>query len=89
MALRSLEAALGEKWLRLTITGIRLAEEEEEEDLLVVVEDITELKRANDTLRVAAATFDTQESILITDPDANILRVNQAFEAFPATARKR
>jgi diguanylate cyclase (GGDEF)-like protein/PAS domain S-box-containing protein len=47
MALRSIEAALGEKWLRLTITGIRLAEEEEEEeeeDLLVVVEDITELK---------------------------------------------
>ena len=44
MALRSSEAALGEKWLRLTITGIRLAEEEEEEDLLIVVEDITELK---------------------------------------------
>ena len=44
-ALRGIDAALGEKWLRLTITGIRLAEEEEEEeDLLVVVEDITELK---------------------------------------------
>ncbi len=84
MALRSLEAALGEKWLRLTITGIRLAEEEEEEEeedlLLVVVEDITELKRANDTLRVAAATFETQESIVIADPYANILRVNHAFE---------
>ncbi len=84
MALRSLEAALGEKWLRLTITGIRLAEEEEEEeeeeDLLVVVEDITELKRANDTLRVAAATFEAQEAIVITDPDSKILRVNQAFE---------
>ncbi len=48
MALRGIDAALGERWLRLTITGIRLAEEEEEEeeeeDLLVVVEDITELK---------------------------------------------
>lgn len=44
-ALRGTDAALGEKWLRLTITGIRLAEEEEEEeDLLIVVEDITELK---------------------------------------------
>jgi diguanylate cyclase (GGDEF)-like protein len=41
MALRGIDVALGEKWLRLTITGIRLAEEEE---LLVVVEDITELK---------------------------------------------
>lgn len=45
MALRGIEVAMGKKWLRLTITGIRLAEEEEEEeDLLVVVEDITELK---------------------------------------------
>ena len=45
MALRGIDVALGEKWLRLTITGIRLAEEEEEEEeLLVVVEDITELK---------------------------------------------
>jgi diguanylate cyclase (GGDEF)-like protein len=47
MALRGIDAALGEKWLRLTITGIRLAEEEEEEeeeDLLVIVEDITKLK---------------------------------------------
>jgi diguanylate cyclase (GGDEF)-like protein/PAS domain S-box-containing protein len=45
MALRGMDVALGEKWLRLTITGIRLAEEEEEEEaLLVVVEDITELK---------------------------------------------
>ena len=46
MALCGIEAALGEKWLRLTITGIRLAEEEEEEEeeLIVVVEDITELR---------------------------------------------
>ena len=45
MALHGIDAALGKKWLRITITGIRLAEEEEEEeDLLVVVEDITELK---------------------------------------------
>ncbi len=46
IALHGIDAALGQKWLRLTITGIRLAEEEEEEEeeLLVVVEDITELK---------------------------------------------
>jgi len=45
MALRGIDAELDKKWLRLTITGIRLAEEEEEEEeVLVVVEDITELK---------------------------------------------
>ncbi|MDP2761365.1 MAG: type IV pili methyl-accepting chemotaxis transducer N-terminal domain-containing protein, partial [Sideroxyarcus sp.] len=47
MALRGIDAELDKKWLRLTITGIRLAEEEEEEEeeeeVLVVVEDITEL----------------------------------------------
>ncbi len=45
MARHDINAVLGAKWLRLTITGIRLAEEEEEEErLLVVVEDITEHK---------------------------------------------
>jgi PAS domain S-box-containing protein len=44
---RGIEAALGEKQLRLAIAGIRLAEEEEEEEerLLVVVEDVSEERR--------------------------------------------
>lgn len=45
------------------------------------VQDVTEHKRAEDQLRIAAATFETHEAIMITDADANILRVNQAFEA--------
>jgi diguanylate cyclase (GGDEF)-like protein/PAS domain S-box-containing protein len=44
------------------------------------VQDITEQKLAEDAMRLAAATFETQEAILITDPDAKILRVNQAFQ---------
>ncbi len=39
-----------------------------------------ERKRIEDDLRIAAATFETHEAIMITDPAANILRVNQAFE---------
>jgi diguanylate cyclase (GGDEF)-like protein/PAS domain S-box-containing protein len=42
--------------------------------------DITERERANEALRIAAITFDTQEGIMITDADARILRVNQAFQ---------
>lgn len=40
----AVEGALGDRWLRVTLTGIRLAEEEEEEEerLLVMTEDITE-----------------------------------------------
>ena len=42
--------------------------------------DITERKRADEAMRLAAVTFETQEAILITDPEAKILRVNQAFQ---------
>ena len=41
--------------------------------------DITERKKAEEALRVAAATFETHDAILITDKQANIIRVNQAF----------
>ncbi|HEU0282608.1 MAG TPA: PAS domain S-box protein, partial [Gallionella sp.] len=44
------------------------------------VQDINEQHLVAEQLRVAAATFETQEAILITGPDANILRVNRAFE---------
>jgi len=41
--------------------------------------DITECKKAEDELRVAAAAFETHDAILITDAHSNIVRVNQAF----------
>lgn len=42
--------------------------------------DITEQKRAEEELRIAAATFNIRDAILITDSQANIIRVNQAFQ---------
>lgn len=47
--------------------------------LLGITRDITALKKSVEALRVAAATFDTHEGIMITDAQANIVRVNQAF----------
>ncbi|MDD2699989.1 MAG: EAL domain-containing protein [Sideroxydans sp.] len=42
--------------------------------------DITERKRSEDALRIIASVFDnSQEAILITDADNNILEVNPAF----------
>ncbi len=41
---------------------------------------LIEQKKADDAMRIAAVTFETQEAILITDTDATILRVNQAFQ---------
>jgi len=44
------------------------------------VQDITDHHLAEEQLRIAAATFETHEAILITDANANIIRVNQAFQ---------
>ena len=41
--------------------------------------DITERKQIDEALRVAAATFETHDAIVITDARANIVRVNRAF----------
>ena len=45
-----------------------------------IIHDITERKLAEEQLRVAAATFETHDAILITDANANIIRVNRAFQ---------
>ncbi len=41
---------------------------------------LAERKQAEEVLRIAAVTFETQEAIMITDSEAKILRVNQAFQ---------
>jgi diguanylate cyclase (GGDEF)-like protein/PAS domain S-box-containing protein len=47
---------------------------------IVLSRDISATKNAEEQLRIAAATFESQQAILITDATAIILRVNQAFE---------
>ena len=46
---------------------------------LGIARDITEQKKVQKQLELAAATFETQEAMLITDRSQNILKVNQAF----------
>ncbi|WP_411726641.1 EAL domain-containing protein [Methyloglobulus sp.] len=41
--------------------------------------DVTRQKHSEEQLRLAANTFESQQGIMITDKDANILRVNKAF----------
>jgi len=40
----------------------------------------TSAERLNEAQRIAATTFETHEAIMITDANANIIRVNQAFQ---------
>lgn len=44
------------------------------------VQDVTSHEEAALQLSIAAVAFETQEAILVTDKDANIIKVNHAFE---------
>jgi diguanylate cyclase (GGDEF)-like protein/PAS domain S-box-containing protein len=59
--------------------GLNPIETEEGQFVLSAIVDITERKQAEEELRIAAITFQTQEGIMITDRGANIQRVNRAF----------
>ena len=59
--------------------GLNPLETEEGAFVLAAIVDITERKQAEETLRIAAITFQTQEGIMITDRGAKIERVNRAF----------
>jgi diguanylate cyclase (GGDEF)-like protein/PAS domain S-box-containing protein len=47
--------------------------------LRLALTDISKIMQAEDALRIAAIAFESQEGIVITDPNGMILRVNQAF----------
>ena len=53
---------------------------------LAVTRDITLYKQAEAELRVAAAAFESQEAMVITDANSIILRVNRAFTAITGYA---
>jgi diguanylate cyclase (GGDEF)-like protein/PAS domain S-box-containing protein len=47
---------------------------------IIVVQDVTRRRERDHERRIAAAAFESQESICVTDADHHILRVNSAFE---------
>jgi diguanylate cyclase (GGDEF)-like protein/PAS domain S-box-containing protein len=48
---------------------------------VVIVQDITERRRTEQELRIAAAAFESEEGMMVTDANEIILRVNRAFTA--------
>lgn len=48
--------------------------------LVTFIEDITDIVRKEEELRIAAEAFSSQEGTMITDADSVILRINQSFE---------
>lgn len=67
-----------DKWIEMTSAPSR-----DEQGAIVggvaIIQDTSLRRQAEDELRVAAAAFEAQEGILITDADGMILRVNKAF----------
>ncbi len=56
-----------------------IAKQLKREGAVVTFRDISEQRRADETMRVAAIAFETQEGMLVTDAHSRILRVNEAF----------
>lgn len=69
----------GERWFELSVSRKQPAPGKPD-SYIVLSRDITAKKQAAEELRIAAATFESQEAILITDSTARILRVNKAFQ---------
>jgi diguanylate cyclase (GGDEF)-like protein/PAS domain S-box-containing protein len=66
-------------WLHLTVSALR-EPSGKPRYFIHVVEDISERKRTEENLRLAATVFDcSTEAILVTDAQANIVKVNRAF----------
>ncbi|TAK89888.1 MAG: phosphodiesterase [Burkholderiaceae bacterium] len=65
--------------LHVQLDSVRVMTQEAVPLLRITLTDIGERKAAEAELRIAAAAFETQEGIMITDANWVILRVNRAF----------
>lgn len=63
----------------LLLNGMLITRSDNRKYIWSIVEDITERKRIEADLRVAATAFDAQVGIMVTDANSVILRVNRAF----------
>lgn len=69
---------LGERWFELSVASKRESAGEDRR-FIFISRDITARKQADTELRIAATAFESQESLMISDADGVILRVNHAF----------
>ena len=71
-------SSLGERHILITCLPVT-SETGEISSVLAVILEVTERKKIELDLRIAAAAFQAQEGMMITDANRVILRVNQAF----------
>lgn len=73
-----LEREDGVHWYEISGAGIAVAGSNP--NYLLLLRDVTERRRLDAELRIAATAFLSQEGIMVTDANLRILRVNAAFE---------
>ncbi len=69
----------GLRWMSISTSPILAQGEAAPITVVTTFTDVTERKQANTDLRIAAAAFESQEGMMVTDTDGVILRVNRAF----------
>jgi diguanylate cyclase (GGDEF)-like protein/PAS domain S-box-containing protein len=73
-----LQIAANTYWFELSV-ALKATDDKQQPHFIMLSRDITERKRVETELRIAAAVFESQEGMLITDANRMILRVNKAF----------
>lgn len=66
-------------FIPLRLNGVLMPGSDGQKYIWSIVEDISEHKRAEAELRIAATAFESQEGVIVTDDKCNILKVNRAF----------
>jgi diguanylate cyclase (GGDEF)-like protein/PAS domain S-box-containing protein len=76
----SLPLPSGETWFELSGAAMPV-DEGHDQRFILLARDITERKHTEEALRIAATAFDSQQSMIVTNAQRVILRVNKAFTA--------
>ncbi|MFI3155084.1 MAG: EAL domain-containing protein [Methylococcaceae bacterium] len=69
----------GDNYFHARLDCLPILTDDQPPVMRISLTDITETKRAEEALRIAAVAFESQEGIMITNADKVILRVNRAF----------
>lgn len=69
----------GRMWFEISVARMRGSPDDDQPHFILLSRDITQRKRAQESLRIAAIAFESEEGIVVLDQARNALRVNEAF----------
>lgn len=74
-----LELVAGRVWFEISVARMAHTGSQVEPHFIMLLRDISERKKTEIELRIAALAFEGQEAMMVADAERRILRVNQAF----------